>query len=185
MGLFIKNDVSYHITNKYSLSLPNTEELWVEVENYKGHKKLFGIIYRHPVNSEIRSFQCRFADVIYNLNSSNTNYFILGDFNYCLLKDINNDFVSTILNLGCEQLVKTPTHPNPVQDSLIDHIYTNCCDKKIIVDVIKEGITDHHIIHMKIGIFPQMSTKITILRKIIHHRLLIFRIQQKLIIYFG
>ena len=150
VGFFIKKDVSFHIITKHSLSIPNCEELWIEIENYKGSKKLFGIIYRHPIREELQTFQSRFTDLIFTLNNTGTDYFILGDFNFCLMDDVHSDYITNLLNLGCEQIIKTPTHPNPVRDSLIDHVYTNCCDKEINTDVIKEDITDHYLIYMLI-----------------------------------
>ena len=150
VGFFIKNDISFHITTRHSLNIANCEELWIEVKNDKGSKKLFGIIYRHPFRDEITAFQTKFTELIFTLNNTGTEYFIFGDFNYCLMNNAYIDFVTNLLNLGCEQLIKTPTHPNPIHDSLLDHVYTNCCDKEIICEVIKEDITDHHLVYTQI-----------------------------------
>ena len=126
---------------------------------------MFGVIYRHPVKNEIKKFQNLFTEFIYKLTTQNIKYFIFGDFNYCLLNNSNSDYVSTLLNMGCKQLIENPTHPNPINDSLIDHLYSNCCDKDISNKLIKENLSDHHVIHTIIQSITLTKNKLPRSRK--------------------
>ena len=60
------------------------------------------------------------------------------------------DYINSLLSLGCKQLVDFITHPNPVNSSLIDHIYTNSQNKTLEIYPLKEDITDHLPIIMNI-----------------------------------
>ena len=167
VGFFVKENLGFNITTDYSIKFDNCEELLIEITTNNNKKYLFGIVYRHPVQNEITSFQKNFTNLLYDLNSSNLDYYILGDFNYCLLKDTYTDYKNTVVNLGCKQLIEEPTHPNPKYDSLIDHIYTNCFDKKNEINIVKENITDHYIVQLSIkdlkipnsNNFPYMKTR--------------------------
>ena len=153
VAFFIKNNIQFKIRTDYQVNVANCEELWIEVIT-NNTSTIYGLIYRHPNRSETLNFQQKFIDTIYELSKIKKTYFILGDFNYCLNNNAYDDYLNNLLNLGCTQLVEEPTHPNPVNDSLIDHIYSNCCDKELTINHMKEDITDHHILHLSITNLP-------------------------------
>ena len=160
VAFFIKDFIHFNTLRDFHLDVNNCEDLWIEVHE-SNIKSIVGIIYRHPERTDIPNFQKKFTETVFKLNKTKKKYFILGDFNYCLKNDSHIDYTNTLLNLGCTQIVEQPTHPNPVNDSLIDHIYSNCCDKEIKLHHIKADITDHHILHLVIKDLPVTSNKVS------------------------
>ena len=148
VAFFIKKNIPFVENPKLLLNLENSEDLWIEIENSTGNKTTIGIIYRHPIKNDITNFQEKFNERITELHHKTRKFFILGDFNFNLVDDSYSDFTKSLLEVGCKQIVERPTRSNPIHDSLIDHIYTNCCDKDTSVDLIKEDLTDHHILHL-------------------------------------
>ena len=144
VGFFVKDNLKFKICNNYTLNLKDVEDLYIEIINPSGRNTLIGIVYRHPRSTSAKAFQDRFQNFILEIIKLKKNFFLFGDFNINLLHKSTHDYVSSLLSLGCKQLVNFITHPNPRNSSLIDHIYSNCEDRSITVKFLNEDITDHY-----------------------------------------
>ena len=153
VGIFVKDNLQYKVVNKYNINIDSCEELWLEVLNPKGANMLIATIYRHPCRLSLTEFQMKFEEIVYKISKLNLNYFLIGDFNINLFNSSHSDYINTLLSIGCRQLVNFATHPNPVNNSLIDHIYTNCENKSANVTFIQEDISDHYPILLTLNNF--------------------------------
>ena len=109
---------------------------------------IIGVIYRHPTQA-FPPFQDKFIKLITHLQNKNCEYLIGRDFDCNLLKyheqpNVTN-FVDSLASCGCISLINNPTRfSKNCTPSLLDHIYTNICDKKRINNA---GITIYDISH--------------------------------------
>ena len=133
------------------MHIGDCEDLWIEIINPKGKNTLLGVVYRHPNQNQVKPFKEKFEETIFTISSLRQNYFIFGDFNLDLSNGNNTNYVNSLYSLGCKQIVDKVTHPNPVNDSLLDHIYTNCTDITTSVEVLQVHITDHFPIILSIN----------------------------------
>ena len=83
-----------------------------------------------------------------NLVNPDSEIYVLGDFNICLLKDNSNyrktyKAVTELHNF--KQLIKKPTRVTETSASCIDHIFVNKSEKVCEAGVIESGISDHFI----------------------------------------
>jgi hypothetical protein len=82
-----------------------------------------------------------------HLSSLNLTVHILGDFNIDLLKYNESDFVQNYADMffssGFLQLIMKPTRCTSNTASLIDHIITNCNNKKLVSGILTLNISDH------------------------------------------
>ena len=134
------------------------EELWVTILNPRASNFIISVIYRHPCPNDLNQFKDKFENIILELNKTNNNFFILGDMNLNLLNHTHNDFINSLEILGCKQLVSFITHPNPLHDSLIDHIYTNCDNYITNTYFLNEDISDHFPIILTLDKFFQRNS---------------------------
>ena len=75
VGLLVRNNVSFIVTDQYELNVPNCEDLWIEVKQKNSKRKIFGVIYRHP-NHHITDFQENLEKLLLKLNKNNLSYYI-------------------------------------------------------------------------------------------------------------
>jgi len=95
------------------------------------------------ITERMNLFQDEFVKLVTHLQINNYDYLIGGDYNINLIKYQENSNVSNyvvcLASCGCISLINKPTrfskNSNP---SLLDHIYTNICDEKRIIN---SGIT--------------------------------------------
>jgi hypothetical protein len=88
-----------------------------------------------------------FSNQVAHLSSLNLTVHILGDFNIDLLKYNESDFVQNYADMffssGFLQLIMKPTRCTSNTASLIDHIITNCNNKKLVSGILTLKISDH------------------------------------------
>ena len=99
----------------------NLEDLWLELLLPKNKPLFIGTCYRAPKNSKLS--EC-LENTLSKLRSD-CDTVILGDFNYCLIKNKTNKMTKILDTNGFTQLLNTPTRVTNNSSSLIDHIYTN------------------------------------------------------------
>ena len=85
VGLFIKESLSISICKEFDLSIPNCEDMWIQLDLGNNKKGIVGVIYRHP-KQKLSEFCKGFESTIEKLNSRKLMYYIGGDFNADLLK---------------------------------------------------------------------------------------------------
>ena len=161
-GLFIHSNIDYNIINNLQFNLDNCEDLWVEIELNNNNKITLGSIYRHPTY-DIDNFKNKLLHNIEILNNKRSNYIIAGDMNIDWLKNSKQikSYKNEILSQGVLQTVTTPTHLSENnKSSIIDHIYTNMPENKILTKCIAYDISDHVPSISSIGSFYQKNKNI-------------------------
>ena len=57
VGFYIRNDLSYIIRNDFSISNPDFQSLWIEIQSKTNSNMICGVIYRHPNISKLETFK--------------------------------------------------------------------------------------------------------------------------------
>ena len=60
---YIRNDLSYIIRNDFSITNPDCQSLWIEIQSKTSRNIICGVIYRHPNISKLETFK-NFLDPI-------------------------------------------------------------------------------------------------------------------------
>jgi len=142
VGLYINSNLTYQPRNDLNLNNVGCESLFIEIPTSSGKPFIIGVIYRHPTYAS-QSFQDEFVKLVTHLQNNNYDYLIGGDYNINLIKYQENPNVSNYVNClascDCISLINKPTRfSKNSKPSLLDHIYTNICDEKRIIN---SGIT--------------------------------------------
>jgi hypothetical protein len=154
VGIYIKKGLRYNILKECSIFIDKVfESLFIEVYD-ESCKYIVGSVYRpnsvHPnltSNEQMNQFMELFSNQIAHLSSLNSTVHILGDFNLDLLKYNESNFVQnyadTFFSSGFLQLIMKPTRCTSNTATLIDHIITNCNNKKLVSGILTLKISDH------------------------------------------
>ena len=137
--MYVRSDLAYN--PREDLQNENLEDLWLELLLPKTKPIVIGTCYRAPNNSKLTE---SLENTVSRLRAD-CDAIILGDFNYCLIKNKTNKMTKVLDNSGFIQLIDTATRVTKNSSSLIDHIYTNETRKISQSGVIESGISDHFI----------------------------------------
>ena len=137
--MYVRSDLAYN--PREDLQNENLEDIWLEILLPKTKPILIGTCYRAPKNSNLKE---SLENTITKL-PVDCDTIILGDFNYCLLKNKQNKMTKVLETNGFTQLIKTPTRVTNNSSTLIDHIYVNETRKISQSGVLESGISDHFI----------------------------------------
>ena len=137
--MYVRSDLAYN--PREDLQNENLEDLWLELLLPKTKPIVIGTCYRAPNNSKLTE---SLENTVSRLRAD-CDAIILGDFNYCLIKNKINKMTKVLENSGFIQLIDTATRVTNNSSSLIDHIYTNETRKISQSGVIESGISDHFI----------------------------------------
>ena len=163
VACYIKQSLSFNHKPDFC---NDTESIFLELFLPKTKPILIGILYRPPNQSNfIDCLVKHFASTDFAISRE---IFLLGDFNFNLLyndilispkkyyKKFEKDtYLSTntkaYLELCCQnnfdQKITSPTRKTQQQETLIDHILTNCSEKVTQAGVIELGLSDHDLIY--------------------------------------
>ena len=127
----------------------NCEDIWVCVKNIKTSKKiLVASIYRHP-SSDTALFVQSLNNKIADLDISNYNAYLLGDFNLNISMNRRSSVAQNYLDmLASNSMCPIITQPARVADTstIIDHIITNCSWHSIFPGIIQSDLTDYYLV---------------------------------------
>ena len=104
-------------------------------------------MYRPP-NSDIQLFYDELSALLNQLNKSDREIYILGDYNIDLLKydnhSLTTDFVNAMFSMSFIPLVNRPTRVTDSSATIIDNIFTNTVHMdKCVTGILPTDITDH------------------------------------------
>ena len=110
-------------------------------------KIVMAAIYRHP-SSDPQLFIQELDDKLLELNLSNSNLFLRGDFNINISPtnrstDAQNYLDMLLSNANCPLITK-PTRVTASSSTIIDHIITNCYSYPFYPGIIECNFTDHY-----------------------------------------
>ena len=144
VGLYIRNDFEYAELPELSTFVPYVfESLFVTL---KSINTTLGVIYRTP-DSNSDEFMPLYEKTITALQNKKAHFFLLGDFNFDLLKfnkdPASTNFVNSTFEKGCIPVITKPTRIGPSSASCIDNIITNKVNQKFCSGFIVEDVSDH------------------------------------------
>lgn len=164
VGAYINSDITYQVRHDLKFDLEGCENLWLELEfntSTNCSTYIIGIIYKHP-HCSTNKFSDFFSKSLFNLNSANKKYFLIGDFNINLLNPHNTftqHYRNTFESLGCFSLVDKPTRVTNHSSTLLDHLYTNKIDGEIDIGILEIDMSDHFPVVAKIKNISPVKVK--------------------------
>ena len=156
VGIFVRKGIRYSIIKEKSTFVDKViETLFIEVTEGTS-KYIVGSVYRPnskhknmTFNEQMNEFHELFSLQIAHFTSLKIPIFILGDFNYDILKynNVNNYFVKKYVDMftsyGLLQLISKPTRCTPTSATLLDHILTNSINNEHKSGILTSKISDH------------------------------------------
>ena len=120
-----------------------------------------GIIYKHP-SMPVNDFNDNYlSPVLHKLSTGNKSVIILGDFNVDLLKcdtDLNtSEYFNLLSSNNFLPYITLPTRITAQSSTLIDNIFSNCINQKIISGNLTSTVSDHL---PQFFIYPGMNKKL-------------------------
>ena len=133
------------------------ESLFIEIINKNEANSIVGVLYRHPV-MDMDSFNEEKLEFLLTklYREKNKTTYLVGDFNFDLLKVNKHDETSVFFNEMMSSfllpVISIPTKINTVNDTLIDNIFTNGFNPDLISGNFTQDISDHLPSHLIIPI---------------------------------
>lgn len=140
--LYLHNKFQGVKINNACFQLGHIDSLFIEI--LKPFKFVVGMVYRPP-NSSFNDFLESMENILEVITNSNSDCYIMGDYNINLLH--NNDNVINYINLFYSynffQTIIKPTRVTSHSATLIDHFWTNNMNNYIKSGILYMSISDH------------------------------------------
>lgn len=147
VGLFASNKLSFVKRDDI------IESVFIEIKasNGKNYNSpiLVGVIYRPP-HGQVQCFNDHLSELLSKISNDNLQSYIMGDFNFDLLKSSSSDFLQLLYSNNFLPTITRPTHVTNQSVSLIYNILTNTtCDSNYRTGVFITDISDHFPIFLR------------------------------------
>ena len=124
------------------------EDMFVELRSQDGIQYICGTVNRHP-KCNFKIFNANLETQIIQLNKDKKIYYITGDFNVNISKNLpsdstSNDYQHMLTSNGVSCVITKPTRVTPTSSSLIDHILTIDMNNTIYPGVIQTDLLSDH-----------------------------------------
>ena len=156
VAMYVKDNIPCKKIKEIRLESPECESLFVELTldcvdetcQSKSISKtcIIGCVYRHPRDYLINAFTEDFSKKLEKYTTKNVPVVVMGDFNINIINETDMDvqnYVNAISSIGCENLISACTRFDKTSRSSLDHIITNCGERKIKGGILNYPITDH------------------------------------------
>ena len=148
-AIYIKN--KFNVIERTDLNIidDHYESIWIEIKNTSSKNVIVGCIYRHPHdNIEIyKSFLEYLEPILRKVTNENKEIYLCGDFNSDILKiDYNNSykhFYELISSYSLAPFILLPTRIQGDSATIVDNIFTNNSNNKILSGNIVTDFSDH------------------------------------------
>ena len=148
-SLFIRGGVGYKIRNDLSFFGDDFESLFVELSNIRysfGKSVIFYCIYRPP-NTDIRLFTDQNYNILDILRGERKVIYLAGDYNINILNSDKHkpcaEFLEKLSSYSLCPLINRHTRINSSSASLIDNIFSNAMNYKLLSGLLCTDINDH------------------------------------------
>ena len=104
-----------------------------------------GVVYKPP-HTDTEKFLTSFAGTLSSLNNENRPCYLLGDYNFDILKCTskhNQSFINQMMSYGFIPKIDRPTRISEFSATLIDNIFTNCYQNSTEAGLWLSQISDH------------------------------------------
>ena len=147
VGMYVSSKLNFKEIDENTFDA-NSEDIWVCVNNIKTSEKiLVASIYRHS-SSDTASFALSLNNKIADLDISNYNAYLLGDFNLNISINrqsfVAQNYLDMLSSNSMYPIINPPTRVADTTSTIIDHVITNCSSLSILTGIIKSDLTDHH-----------------------------------------
>ena len=144
--IYIHESIAFKERKDLSISNNESEVLSIEIINTTKNVVLSSV-YRPP-DSSIKEFKTSLKPIFDDIQKSNKDLYLVGDFNINVLDYQNNTKVKDFVNFSFQNslipLINKPTRVTRTSATAIDHIITNAfINKTIETGIIKADISDH------------------------------------------
>ena len=146
--IYVKEGINYK--PRPDLNIYRSRELesyFLEVVNQNSANSIVGVVYRHPSMNPNTFTEEYLKPLNEKLGKDNKHKYITGDFNLDLLKTSNHkptyDFLEILTSNLILPAITIPTRLNPINNSLIDNIFTNDIHPSLKSGNLTIGISDH------------------------------------------
>ena len=146
---YVSSDLDYKPRNDLNIyESKMVESLFIEIINKNESNIIVGVIYRHP-SMDMDDLNDVKLELLLSkfYREKNKKMFLVGDFNFDLLKVNTHDETSAFFNKMMSNfllpVISFPTKINIVNDTLIDNIFTNEFCPDLISGNFTEDISDH------------------------------------------
>ena len=146
--IYAKNGIDFVPRNDLNIySSKEVESQFIEVIEPKGSNSIVGVIYRHPCMAPSIFNDEYLKGLVTKLSNENKRHFISGDFNFDLVNaESHNDtfnFLEIMTTNFFMPTITVPTRINPVNNSLIDNIFSSEINPDLKSGNLTVGISDH------------------------------------------
>ena len=150
VAVYISSELRFNILFNLSLDIDRCENIWLKLCH---SDLLLGVIYRHPLISNVKLFTDQLNKTLEQLKTSKV--YLISDININLspIFDVSNndsnvnsanEYVNMLTSNDYFPLITLPTRVTAVSSSIIDHIITNDHKNIIFPGIIKSDLTDHY-----------------------------------------
>ena len=144
--MYIDSELMYKERNDLSFSNDFIDTIFIEINQKHGKNIIVGVVYKAP-NSDSSTFNELLETCVTNLAKESKLCYLVGDFNYDLLKysshPATGDFLSIMYENCFRPLITRPTRLTQSSYTCIDNIFTNVIDKPVTPGILFSDITDH------------------------------------------
>ena len=167
VGFYIKNDIGFHLREDLCVTTNDFECLWVEIHR-KSRNVVCAVIYRHP-NGDLDKFINYFYAALDKISNESKLCSIMGDFNLNLLNfeshNPTGDFINTLTSYCFQPCIIKPTRITDHSATLIDNIFFNSIEHKIISGNLLCDLSDHLPNFMIVNELTSFTSKRVIYRR--------------------
>ena len=146
VALYLSHYFKYTVLDELNFMNDFIESLFVEITIPHCKNIIVGIIYRPP-NSNSNDFLTCLTSLLSNALFVNKNAYVMGDFNFDLLKHASNhsshEFLESFLSASFLPLISKPTRVSSHSATLLDNIFCNSLPLPESL-IILSDITDHY-----------------------------------------
>ena len=146
VALYLSDCFKFTVLDEITLMNDFIESLFVEITVPNSKNIIVGIIYRPP-NSNSNDFLTSLTSLLSNTLFVNKDAYVMGDFNFDLLKHSTNnsslEFLESFLSSSFLPLVTKPTRVSNHSATLLDNIFCNSLPLPESL-IILSDITDHY-----------------------------------------
>jgi Reverse transcriptase (RNA-dependent DNA polymerase) len=156
VAIYVKSCFTFTVLNKYTMTIDKIfDSIFVEVNVSKNKKLTIGNFYRTNTRyvalsekNQIDAFLETFINILSDINESEKQSYITGDFNFDILKFSSNEYIADYVNNffmhGFIQIITKPTRCTSNSATLLDHVLTNDIQLSYESCILISKISDHY-----------------------------------------
>lgn len=142
IAFYISEQLQFKIRKEKCIQ--QSESLFLEIMSPNNKNIIIGLIYRPP-HSSINLFCEDLDKCLHTLTSEGKQLYLMGDFNIDLITQSthHDPLIHIMYSNSCYPHINKPTRIDGQSSTLIDNIFSNILDQRIISGILYSDISDH------------------------------------------